>query len=140
MKKNIFLIAAAALLGLSSCDNGPEYGDAVFMTGTLSSPKVKFLVEGESSTALTVSSTAKAEEDVTITLVPAPELLESYNKSTGYNCVVPPADAYVLEGNKVTIEKGKAISSGLTITANADKLQEGVSYCLPVKIESVSDS
>ena len=43
MKKNIFLIAAAALLALASCYNGPEYGDAVFMTGTLSSPKVKFL-------------------------------------------------------------------------------------------------
>ena len=138
MKKNIFLIAAAALLALASCDNGPEYGDAVFMTGKLSSPKVKFLVEGESSTALTVSSTAKAEQDITITLAEAPELLEVYNKVNGYNCVVPPADAYVLEGNTVTIEKGKAVSSGLTITANSDKLQEGVSYCLPVKIESVS--
>ena len=138
MKKNILLIAAAAMLGLAGCDNGPDYGDAVFMTGTLSSPKVKLLVEGESSTALTVSSTAKADQDITITLTAAPELLEAYNKSTGYSYVVPPTDAYVIEGNKVVIEKGKSVSTGLTITANADKLQEGQSYCLPVKIESVS--
>ncbi len=138
MKKNIFLMAAALVLGMASCDNGPDYGDAVFMTGTLSSPKVKFLVEGESSTALTVSSTAKAEQDIVITLEEAPEMLEAYNKSTGYNCQMPPSDAYVLEGNKVTIEAGKAVSTGITISADGDKLKEGVSYCLPVKIASVS--
>lgn len=139
MKKNIFLMAAALVLGMASCDNGPDYGDAVFMTGTLSSSKVKFLVEGESSTALTVSSTAKAEEDITITLAEAPELLEAYNKSTGYQCEMPPADSYVIDGNQVTIEKGKAISSGLTINADGNKLKEGVSYCLPIKIASVSN-
>ncbi|MGN0213521.1 MAG: DUF1735 and LamG domain-containing protein [Muribaculaceae bacterium] len=140
MKKYILLLATAFTLGLSSCDNGPEYGDALFMTGTLSSPKVKFLLEGESSTAVTVSSTAKAEEDITVNLVEAPELLEEYNKQYGYNCIMPPTGSYHLEGDHVVISKGKAISSGLEITADGTLLEEGVSYCLPIKIQSSSNS
>ena len=36
----------------------------------------------------------------------------------------------------VTIEAGKSISTPVVITAQADKLKDGVSYCLPVTIQS----
>ena len=31
------------LLGLVACDNGADYGDAIFLTGTLSSQNIRFL-------------------------------------------------------------------------------------------------
>ena len=138
MKKlSIISSVFALLLCATGCKNGPEYGDAVYMTGTLTSPTVKFLVDGQSSLGLTVTSTEKAAEDMTITLKPAPELLESFNASTGRNCQLPPDGSYSIEGQKVTIKSGKSQSTQLELMANSEDLQEGISYCLPVSITSV---
>lgn len=137
MKKYTFLSLFALLLCITSCKESPEFGDAVYMTGTLTSSSVKFLVDGNSSMGLTVTSTAKATSDVKIGLKPAPELLGAFNASTARNCQLPPEGSYEIEGSEVTIEKGKSQSTQIKVSANSDKLQEGVSYCLPVSITSV---
>ena len=77
--------AMALVLGLTSCNDGPDYGDALFITGTLSSPNVRFAVDGESSLALTVSSTTKVSDDIEVTLTVDPSQLGTYNTSTGRN-------------------------------------------------------
>jgi len=136
MKKYI-LFTTALLLALVSCKKEPDYSDAVFMTGTLSSSSVKFLVDGESSMGLTVSSSAKATEQVKIQLAPAPDLLDAYNTANNRSFQVPPAGSYSIEGSEVTIEPGKAISTQAVIVSNSDNLADGVAYCLPVTIESV---
>ncbi|MEJ8740200.1 DUF1735 and LamG domain-containing protein [Phocaeicola sp. HCN-6420] len=137
MKKYIVFCFWALLLCITGCKSGPEYGDAVYMTGTLQSSAVRFLVDGQSSIGLTVTSTNKAEGDVKISLKESPELLDAFNSSTGRNCVLPPEGSYSIEGTEVVINSGKTLSSQIKINADSEQLQEGVSYCLPVSIVSV---
>ncbi len=137
MKKYILLSMFALLLCISSCKDGADYGDAIYVTGTLSSNNIKFLVDGQSSMGFTVSSTARAESDIVVHVEEAPELLDEYNTSTGRNCQLPPTGSYSLNGSEVVIERGKAVSTQIEITADADQLQEGVSYCVPVTISNV---
>lgn len=137
MKKYIFA-SLLLLLGLVGCKDGPDYNDAVFITGTLSSQNVRFLVDGESTMALTVSSSKKVDQNVTVKVAPDPSKLDEYNAKTGRNAILPPDDSYTLGGNEVTIEAGKSVSSQIKLSANSDKIQEGQAYCLPISITSVS--
>lgn len=136
MKKYLFLSLALSLT-LAGCKSEPDFGDAIFMTGTLTTSNVRFLVDGTSSIGLTVSSSAKAEENVNVEVAVAPDLLEGYNASTGRSYQLPPEGSYSLVGQQVTIETGKSVSTPVEITAEAGKLQDGVSYCLPVTISKV---
>ncbi len=137
MEKYTLLSLFALLLCIVGCKNGSDYGDAIYVTGTLSSNSIRFLVDGPSSVGLTVSSTAKAETDITVKVKSAPELLDEYNAATGRNCQLPPTGSYSLDGSEVVIKAGKAISTQLGIKADSKDLQEGVSYCVPVSITSV---
>lgn len=140
MKKYILgsLLAAALMVSSTSCDNGTEFRDAVFVTGTLTSQNIRFLVDGNSSSmGLTVTSSAKAGSDIKVDFKPAPELLEAYNAKIGRNYQLPPEDAYTIEGGEIVIKAGTNQSTAMKLTANSDKLQEGTSYCLPVTINSV---
>ncbi len=137
MNKSIIIPLLFLLLSIAGCENNTDYGDAIYVTGTLSSNNIRFLVDGQSSIALTVSSTAKAESDIKVRITEAPELLEEYNATTGRSCQLPPAGSYSLDYSEVIINAGKAISTPIAVTADSEQLQEGVSYCVPVSITSV---
>lgn len=136
MKKYLLLPFVAIAAMLCSCSNNDDFSDAVFVTGTLSSPNVKFLVDGQSSMGITVTSSCKAGDDMKIVLKPAPELLDAYNTKMGRNYQVPPTDAYTIENGNVVIKSGTNQSTQMKLTCDGDKLAEGVAYCLPVTIES----
>ena len=140
MKKYTLLSLFTLLLCVSGCKTEPDYSDAVYMTGTLTSSNVKFLVEGQSTLGLTVTSTDKTDTDVKVGVQVAPQLLESFNASTGRNCQMPPEGGYSFEGGEVVIPAGQNQSTQVKVTADSEKLQEGVSYCLPISITSVSNS
>ena len=112
------------LLGLAACNNGADYGDAIFLTGTLSSQNIRFLVDGESSHGITVSSTAKATEDVKVSITVDPSKLEEYNSKTGRSSQLPPEGSYSLSSNQVTIKAGTAQSDQLLVNADGNKLFE----------------
>lgn len=137
MKKNIFLTLALAAC-LTGCKKEPQYGDAVFMTGTLTTPTIQFNIEGEASIGLTVSSSAKVVNAVKVEIAPAPDLLEAYNTQVGGNYVLPPEGSYSLEGGNLEIEAGKIVSSPAKLTANSDDLSFGNQYCLPITIKNVN--
>lgn len=136
MKKYI-LSLFALLLCIAGCKEGPDFSDALYMTGTLTTSTVRLLVDGESSIGLTVTSTAKTDVDIKISMTPAPELLAEFNKATGRNSQLPPEGSYTIDGTEVLIAAGKYQSTQIKVSAIAEKLQEGVSYCLPVSITSV---
>ena len=136
MKKYIYYLFAL-ILGATGCKKDSDFGDALYMTGTLTSSNVRFLVDGQSSMGLTVSSTAKADAEVKISLKALPELLDAYNKTTGRNCLFPPAGSYSIDGAEVLIGAGQYQSTQIKVNAESDKLQEGVAYCLPISITSV---
>lgn len=135
----IFYLLFLAFL-FSGCKKTPDYNDAVYMTGTLQSSSVRFLVDGQSSIGLTVTSTNKVAGDVKVSLKESPELLDAFNSSTGRNCVLPPQGSYQIEGSEVVISSGKIQSSQIKLSADSELLQEGVSYCLPISISSVEGS
>lgn len=135
MNKYILGSLAAAMM-LTAC-SGTEFNDAVYVTGTLASSNVKFLVDGQSSLGVTVTSSTKAEEDVVVHMKAMPELIEAYNRKTGRNYQCPPNDAYTISGDKVIIKAGSAQSTAISVSADGDKLQEGIGYCLPVSITDV---
>ena len=136
MKKYILLTLALAAC-LTGCKKAPDYGDAVFMTGTLTTPTIQFNIEGEQSIGLTVSSSAKATGPVKVQIAADPSLLEAYNARVGGNYVLPPDGSYSLEGGNLEIEAGKVVSSPAKLTANSDELSFGFQYCLPITIKSV---
>lgn len=137
MKINKTIFAALSLaLVLAGCKEGPDYSDAVYMTGTLQSNSMRFLLDGESTIGLTVTATDKVSREQTAVITPNPGLLEEYNQLNGTEYQVPPASSYSFSDGNVTIEPGNYISSPASLTANPDLLEEGVSYCLPVTITS----
>jgi hypothetical protein len=137
MKKYTLLSLLALLLCIAGCKKGADYGDAIYVTGTLSSNNIRFLVDGRSNIGLTVSSTTKAKTDIKVKMEAEPELLYEFNASTGRNCQLPPSGSYSLDGSEVVIEAGKAVSTQIEVTADSEQLQEGVSYCIPVSITTV---
>lgn len=52
---------------------------------------------------------------------------------------MPPEGSYSVDASDVMIATGKNQSTQIKVTADSEQLQEGVSYCLPVSITSVSD-
>lgn len=141
MKKYILgMLAGAAMISMASCDNNGEYGDAVFMTGTMTTNTIRVAVEGVSHTAFTVTSSAKANSDIKIEVAAAPELLDEYNRKNQRNFQVPPKDAYTLEDGIVTIKAGTSVSTQASLVTDGDKLAEGINYCLPVTIKQVGSS
>lgn len=135
MKTKMNILALFSLiLVVAGCKSEPEYHDSVFMTGTLSSSTVKFLVEGESTMGLTVTSTDLMDTDVKINVKVTPDLLESFNASTGRNSQMPPEGSYRVECDDVVIVAGQVKSTPIKVTAYSDKLQEGVPYCIPITI------
>lgn len=139
MKKYLYLLLAS-LFVIAGCKSEPDFGDNVYVTGTLTSQTVKFLVEGNTGLGLTVTSSTKVDQDVKVTLQANPTLLDQFNSTTGRNCQLPPEGSYSIEGNEVIIKEGKVQSTQLEVFADADKLKEGVSYCLPISIHSVDGS
>lgn len=125
---------AASLVCFASCVEGESFGDGIYLTGTLNSNAIRFAVDEESSMGLTATSTAKATEDITVRFEVVPELVEEYNAMNGRNCQLPPSSAYQLENQTVTISAGKVQSSAMKLTSWSDALEEGVSYCLPIRI------
>jgi len=141
MKKYILgMLTGAALFSMTSCDNNDDYGDAVFITGTLTTNTIRVAVDGISSTAFTVTSSAKATSDIKVEIAAAPELLDEYNKKNQRNFQAPPADAYSIEDGQVTIKAGTSVSTQASLITDGDKLSEGISYCLPVTIKQISTS
>lgn len=134
MKKSIFALLLASAVAFTACNNDDDVDDALFVTGTLVNNNMKFIVDGQSSIGITVSSTAKAEGDIKVIVKAAPELLEQYNKDNNRSYQVPPAEAYSLENEEVVIKHGTSQSTQAKLNADGDKLAEGVSYCLPVTI------
>lgn len=135
MKTKINILALFSLiLIMAGCKSEPEYHDSVFMTGALSSSTIKFLVEGESTMGLTVTSTDLMDTDVKIDVKVDPDLLKSFNATTGRSSQMPPEGSYSVECDDVVIVAGQVKSTPIKVTARSEMLKEGVSYCIPITI------
>lgn len=137
----IAIVAVSALV-ISSCVEGDKFDpsrDVIVMTGTDMSPLIKFAVEETPAIyPVTVSSTGKVSEDITVDIKIDNSLVEKYNaehKTSYYSCE---EDWLSLEKNTVVIRKGNASSevSQLLINEKANFI-DGRIYMIPVTITNV---
>lgn len=135
------IIAALALLA-GSCTEADKFNpdkEVIVMTGTDAAPLLKFTVEGTPATyPVTVSSTGKAKEDITVNIKIDNSLVDKYNAENKTSYFACPENALSLEKTQVTIAKGQATSeiSLLSVVSDEDLLDERI-YLVPVTITDV---
>lgn len=133
------LLAATALIFLGSCDDTDYNKSVIIITGTGSSPIVKFEVEDTpSSYVLTASSTAKVSQDVAVTFAIDNSLLEAYNAEHKTNYQPLPSSAVSLINPDAVIKSGTAASSDVTVKiVSTEDFEEGNIYVIPITITNV---
>lgn len=135
------IIAALALL-LGSCTEADKFDpnkEVLVMTGTDSSPLLKFTVEDTPATyPISVSATGKVKEDVIVNIKIDNSLVDKYNadnKTSYFKC---PESALNLEKTQVVIAKGQASSDiSLLSVISDEELIDGRIYIIPVTITEV---
>ena len=138
MKKIVSI--AAAVLALAGCQKSLEYRDVVLFTGTEESPLVNMYVDGPSSKALTVTSSLAVEEEITAAVSVEASALEAFNAANGTSYQMLPAGSYRLSEDHFTIPAGASVSRPVNFEIlSMDDFEEGVLYCVPIKLTSTSD-
>lgn len=146
--KNILKSAAlmaVAIIGFAACTadgDSFEYGKTGFlMTGTEKNPLVKFSIENPGDAySVTVSSTAKVTEDVTLSLAIDNSLVEQYNAENGTNFAACPEGVAKLSESTVKIKAGSALSDAVKMSIETmDKFEDGPTYLVPVTIKQVQN-
>lgn len=133
------LMMAAALTG---CQESADTYPALYMTDAQARPDRSMTVdELPAKASFTVSSSVVVDHDVNIELAVCPELLEGYNAKYGKNYQVPPMESFSLSTQEASILAGYNTSSEVEFSLNSmDAFKEGVTYCVPISIKSVSGS
>ena len=146
LKSNIILSVSLMLAGgmFTACNSEGDDFDynksGLFVSGTENNPVVKFVVEDTpASYAVTVQSTKKVENDVTLTLAIDPSKVDEYNAEHTTNYFSIPKNGVELEQTQVTISKGSAISTpALVKVVSTEDFVDGRTYLIPVTVKSVS--
>ena len=132
------LLATAALA--AGCQKSQEYADVVYFTGTERSPLTNVYIDGPSSIAVSVTSSAKMQHDVEVPIVVDPAALEAYNAEKGTSYALLPEGSYSLSTTAALIRTGSAVSDPVAVEIESmDDLDFGLVYCLPRRITGTSD-
>lgn len=127
-------------LPFNSC-NDAKYSalsNQIFLaeTATSSNIRKKITIDdyGANVTA-TVRSSSPAEQDIKVTLVPNPAILEAYNKRNSTNFVALPAENFTLGQTEVIIKKGETLASTVNIALKGlskEMIETGNQYALAI--------
>lgn len=140
LNKRILTIILATAALAAGCQKSQEYYDAVYFTGTESSPMTTVFIDGPASINVTVTSSSKVTSPIDITLAVDPADVDRYNAQKGTIYVVPPEGTYRLSTDKVTIPAMSSVSSVASVELlSLDDLDMSQAYCIPVRITSTSD-
>ncbi|WP_418990932.1 DUF1735 and LamG domain-containing protein [Alistipes sp.] len=132
------LLATAALA--AGCQKSQEYYDAIYFTGTEASPLTNVYIDGPSSIAVSITSTRKAEADISVEIEVDEAALATYNANNGTAYELLPAGSYSLSSQTAVIEAGSCVSGPLNVVLESmDDIEFGTLYCLPLRIKSCSD-
>ena len=134
LNKLSMILLATAALAAAACQESIEYKDVVFFTGTESTAVTSMYIEGPSSIGLTVTSSKKLGEDMTVGVQIAPEVLPAFNQASGTSYQMLPEGSYKMEETFFTIENGKSVSlpvdfESLSIVDFDRERKECVSLC-----------
>lgn len=140
-----YLLSLSAAVFMVGCTEGDKFDpdkEVLMMTGTGTSPLASLTVESAGvSYPLSVSSTGIVSSDVHVTIAYSAEGLDKYNKEYGTNYVAVPESALSFDKVQLTISAGNAVSDICNVTVtNTDFFESGITYAIPVSIQSVSES
>ena len=138
MKKVCYTLAIlAAVVG---CKKSLPYQDVLYFTGSEATAEVSMYVDGPTEASFTVTSSAVAAEDITVTVAIDKAALTAYNNANGTTYELLPEGSYNLAGGTVTIPAKANVSTPFTLSITSqDDFEDGVTYCVPFKIESASN-
>lgn len=140
MKKIHLLILSAALL-LCGCHKTLPSPNVVYFTGSEDNELSVMYLDGPSTQIVTVSSSVKLTEDVTVTLEVDSEGLTKLNQDRGTGYILLPDNAYTLSSKETVIKAGSAVSVPVTVSIpDPTLLKDGVHYCLPLKVNGTSNN
>ncbi len=138
--KTYKLFTAAALLAMVGCHKSLEYRDVVYFTGTESSPLSSMYVDGPTTKSVTVTASDVVKSEVKVPVSVDFSAVERYNAINGTEYQMLPEGSYSLDSDSFTITPGNNISAPVNFSITSmDDFEEGVLYCLPLKIGNASN-
>ena len=139
MKKSVIILAATAIL-LGGCKESLQYTDVVYFTGNEDSPITSMYLDGPTSIGISVTSSSKMDSDVTVDIEVEAGALEGFNSDNGTDYKLLPESTYSISSLETVIKQGSSVSSPVYLNIDSlDDLEEGVLYCLPLKIAQTSN-
>lgn len=142
MKTNYFyIILSAIILMLSSCDDGLEYYNGVYINGAQGAdPIVTVALDQDlpKRVELVVAASEIAKNDITVELKVDESFVEKYNTKFQTKYTMLPANCYVLSHPVATITKGNfATTESVELTlVSTEGMVEGRRYIVPVTIKA----
>lgn len=146
METNIYryslLTIALSAFALSSCTEGDKFDyhkNLAYMTGTETSPLVKFVVEDTPATyPVTVSLADKVSDDVAVKLSMDNALIDPYNKENRTSYYPVPASAVKMGNMDVVIKAGRASSTSADVSIiSTEEFIDGRVYVIPITIKEI---
>ena len=139
LKYSLFALIA---LAVSGCQKAPVYDDVVYIAGAEGEvPTLSLTLDDQFPKELSVkvSSSIVVGHDTKVRLVTDPSKIEEYNTQYGKKGVMLPETNFVLKNTELTIPAGSfSTAEPLVVSVTKDEgLKEGVSYVIPLSIESV---
>lgn len=139
LKYSLFALIALAVAG---CQKAPVYDDVVYIAGAEGEvPTLSLTLDDQFPKELSVkvSSSIVVGHDTKVRLVTDPSKIEEYNTQYGKKGVMLPETNFVLKNTELTIPAGSfSAAEPLVVSVTKDEgLKEGVSYVIPLSIESV---
>ena len=139
LKYSLFALIA---LAVSGCQKAPVYDDVVYIAGAEGEvPTLSLTLDDQFPKELSVkvSSSIVVGHDTKVRLVTDPSKIEEYNTQYGKKGVMLPETNFVLKNTELTIPAGSfSAAEPLVVSVTKDEgLKEGVSYVIPLSIESV---
>ena len=138
LKYSLFALIA---LAVSGCQKAPVYDDVVYIAGAEGEvPTLSLTLDDQFPKELSVkvSSSIVVGHDTKVRLVTDPSKIEEHNTQYGKKGVMLPETNFVLKNTELTIPAGSFSAEPLVVSVTKDEgLKEGVSYVIPLSIESV---
>lgn len=140
MKTKYIVILVVIIAGfITGCQKSLPYKDVIYFSGTETTPETRFTLDAPSSIGLSVTSSAKMDQDISVSIQIQPDLVASYNALTGKSYEFLPAGSYELSTGNLVIGKGSYVSEfALFSITSLDQFTEGTIYCVPVVIKDIN--
>jgi len=140
MKKSTLLITAVLAVLAMGCKKSLQYADVVYFTGNEYSQTTSMYLDGPTSLGISVTSSCRMDSEVTVNIEVDEAALEGFNADNGTAYKLLPASSYSISSLAPVIKEGSSVSAPVYLSIDTlDDLEEGVLYCLPMKISETSN-